>query len=301
MKIIRAKILGFCAGVRRAVLAADKALGENTTGRVYTLGPLIHNPVALKKLEERNLKILNENQISQLHFDDTVIIRAHGVTPEIEEALENKKINVINATCPLVTKSQKTCAEFAKEGYIIFFAGDKNHGEVVGIEGYAKKAALQANKDLHFILIKDENELEKSITELKQTERLTSDSKIVLLSQTTFSIKMFESLQKKLKEYFPAARIVSSICPATHERQNALKELSSHVEGIIVIGGKNSANTNRLFKTASLLCSKSVLIENPDEIPEEFYKLNTVGITAGASTPDDTIAAVEERLMSLSW
>lgn len=297
MKVVRAKILGFCAGVRRAVVAAEKALDENK-GQVYTLGPLIHNPVALNKLAERNLKILVESKIPLLNSQDTVIIRAHGVPPETEEAIREKGVNVVNATCPLVTKSQKTAAEYASRGYVIFFAGDKNHGEVIGIEGYAREGAKAAGKPLHFLLIKDVEELKHSIMELSSQKILSSDSKIVLLSQTTFSIKMFDNLQAELKSSFPNAEVISSICPATHERQDSLVELCEKVDGIIVIGGKNSANTNRLFATAQKLCKKAVLIETPEEIPSEFFELEIVGITAGASTPDDTIDAVEARLKS---
>ena len=297
MKVVRAKILGFCAGVRRAVVAAEKALDENK-GQVYTLGPLIHNPVALNKLAERNLKILVESKIPLLNSQDTVIIRAHGVPPETEKAIREKGVNVVNATCPLVTKSQKTAAEYASKGYVIFFAGDKNHGEVIGIEGYAREGAKDAGKPLHFLLVKDVEELKHSIMELSSQKILSSDSKIVLLSQTTFSIKMFDNLQAELKSSFPNAEVISSICPATHERQDSLVELCEKVDGIIVIGGKNSANTNRLFATAQKLCKKAVLIETPEEIPSEFFELEIVGITAGASTPDDTIDAVEARLKS---
>lgn len=297
MKVVRSKILGFCAGVRRAVLAAEKALDEKS-GQVYTLGPLIHNPVALNKLAERNLKILDESEISLLNQNDTVIIRAHGVPPETENAIREKGVNVVNATCPLVTKSQKTASEYARKGYVIFFAGDKNHGEVIGIEGYAREGAKKAGQELNFILVKDVEELKSSIKTLSAQKKLNPESKIILLSQTTFSIKMFDSLQAELKSSFPNAEVVSSICPATHERQDSLVELCSRVDGVIVIGGKNSANTNRLFATAEKLCRNAVLIESPEEIPEDFFKLKTVGITAGASTPDDTIKAVEDRLMN---
>ncbi len=300
MEIIRAKILGFCAGVRRAVLAAEKALSENENSNVYTLGPLIHNPVALKKLAERNLRILSESQMQSLKEGDTVIIRAHGVGPETTKALEDKNVNLLNATCPLVTKSQKTSADFAGKGFVIFFAGDKNHGEVVGIEGYAKKAAENAGEELNFVLIKDCAELEEEIKRLISENKIKNEEKLVLLSQTTFSIKTFEDLKETLLKRFSKASVVSSICPATHERQASLVELCSKVDGVIVIGGKTSANTNRLFATAEKLCKKAVLIETPDEIPDEFFSLEKVGITAGASTPDDTIESVEKRLKEKS-
>ncbi|MCR4822194.1 MAG: 4-hydroxy-3-methylbut-2-enyl diphosphate reductase [Treponema sp.] len=307
MKIIRAKILGFCAGVRRAVLTADKALIENKMGQVYTLGPLIHNPVALKKLADRNLKILSENEIPLLKKEDTVIIRAHGIPPEVHHAIEEKGSTLINATCPLVTQSQNRAAQFAREGWIIFFAGDKNHGEVIGIEGYARQAAKEAGKELNFILIKDEEELQKQIQSLKEKAGgLKESSKVVLLSQTTFSISVFDRLTQCLNQELgftqgmekkcAELKVISSICPATHERQDSLVELCSQVEGVIVIGGRTSANTNRLFVTAEKLCKKALLIEKPEEIPEDFFSLETIGITAGASTPDDIIEAVEKKL-----
>ena len=323
MEIIRAKILGFCAGVRRAVLAAEKALDEKQVqnGRVFTLGPLIHNPVALQKLAERNLKILNEGEIESVLQGDTVIIRAHGIPPELEEKIQKTGCNLVNATCPLVTKSQKTAAEYAEQGYAILFAGDKNHGEVIGIEGYARKAAEIAGKELHFSLVKDENELKSEIKKIENGKLKNENLKVALLSQTTFSISVFEKLSEVLKSSFPDApidsetstddgektgsphaevKIISSICPATHERQDSLKELCKKVDGVIVIGGRTSANTNRLFKTAENLSKKTVLIETPEEIPEEFFRLEKVGITAGASTPDSTIEEVERKLKNES-
>lgn len=299
MKIVRAKIIGFCAGVRRAVLAAEKALEENKEGRVYTLGPLIHNPAALKKLSEQNLKILDEEKIDSLQEKDTVIIRAHGVPPEVDGRIRSKIGNVVNATCPLVTKSQQRAAEYAGQGYVIFFAGDKNHGEVIGIEGYAKEGAEKSGKKLNFVLIKDEKELRTEAERLSAEKVIQTDSKIVLLSQTTFSIQIFSRLEAELKSRFPQALVISSICPATHERQDSLVDLCRKVDGVIVIGGRNSANTNRLFATAQKLCKHAFLIENPDEInavPEDFFCLPSLGITAGASTPDYIIDAVERSL-----
>ncbi len=302
MNIIRAGTMGFCAGVRRAVNCADVALDENSDisqekkGQVYTLGPLIHNPAALKKLAERNLKILSDGDFSVLKPNDTVLIRAHGVPPEKEAELKSMGVNVINATCPLVTHSQKRAAKYAGENYIIFFAGDKNHGEVVGIEGYAREAAKKSNLACDFILVKDTADAEREAEKLCADYSDIGDRKIALLSQTTFSISVFEKIEKFLKEKFSQTEVVNSICPATHERQNSLIDLCENADGILVIGGKTSANTNRLFATAKKLCANAALIENASEIPENFFNLETVGLTAGASTPDDVIAEVELKL-----
>lgn len=302
MTIIRADKMGFCAGVRRAVNLAEKALQENENGQVYTLGPLIHNPVELKKLADRNLKILDETHFDGLNAGDKVLIRAHGVPPEKESALKSKKVNIINATCPLVTQSQKRAAKYASENYVIFFAGDKNHGEVVGIEGYARESAKKNGLECNFLLVKDVGEAEKEADRI--IEKISkdcwvkpdNDTKVVLLSQTTFSISNFEKIENLLKSKFPNLEVVNSICPATHERQDSLIKLCEQVDGVLVIGGRTSANTNRLLATAEKLCEKAALIENADEIPEDFYHLEKVGLTAGASTPDDVIWEVELKL-----
>lgn len=291
MKIIRAECMGFCAGVRRAVQFADKALSENNEGQVYTFGPLIHNPVALKKFEERGLKILKEDNIPEVKSNDTVVVRAHGVTPETHEILEKTGAQILNGTCPIVQVNQKKCADYARNGYVIFFTGDKNHGEVIGIEGAAKKAAFEAGLKLNFILIKNAEQID----ELSE-EYFAAGSKSVLISQTTFSIKVFDEIAGVLKTKNPQIEIQKTICPATHERQDSLDKLCSMVDGVLVIGGKTSANTTRLYNKAQSLCKHAALIEDESEIPDEFYKLETIGLTAGASTPDDVIDLVEKKL-----
>lgn len=300
MTVIKADILGFCAGVRRAVSSAEKALDERVQeqaalpeserGSVYTFGPLIHNPVALSELSARGLSVLHPVDIPKLTARDTVLIRAHGVPPATDRALRETGAAVINATCPLVTQSQKRAADFAGKGYTIIFAGDKNHGEVVGIQGYAEEAARKQNRECRFLLVRTAEE----------AASLGVSGKCVLLSQTTFSIKEFERISEVLREHIPEIEIYSSICPATHERQDALKKLCTEVDGVLVIGGKNSSNTNRLYTTAAKLCKHAALIETAAEIPDAFFTLETVGITAGASTPDSVIDAVESKLLGVN-
>lgn len=293
MEVIRSEIMGFCAGVRRAVNAAQKALDQREqgeiTGKVYTFGPLIHNPIALAELAKRSLGILGADDIDSLKAGDAVLIRAHGVPPETEAALKDTGASVINATCPLVTASQKRAADFAKKGYAVILAGDKNHGETTGIAGYAEKSILE-NKTGSFYLVENRSDATALF------EKKAAPEKAVLLSQTTFSVKEFDAISQILKSKIPEIEIISTICPATHERQDALVELCSKVDGVLVIGGKNSANTGRLLITAEKLSSHAALIEKADEIPHEFFSLNRVGITAGASTPDSVISAVEAAL-----
>ncbi len=285
--------MGFCAGVRRAVSMADKALASNTCGQVYTFGPLIHNPVALMNFKRRGLEILSEDKISSLKKEDTVLIRAHGVPPETEESLLATGASIINGTCPIVQANQQKCSRYAEKGYVIFFTGDANHGEVVGIEGAARRCAELSSKNLEFILVKTVDEALDSCT------RITSGGampKAVLLSQTTFSVKLFDEIAFALKQKLPDIEIVRTICPATYERQDSLDALCSQVQGVLVIGGKNSANTNRLYQKALSLCPRASLIEKAEEIPDDFFSLAAVGLTAGASTPDDVVDEVEHTL-----
>lgn len=291
MKVIRARVLGYCMGVRRAIDSAVKALSlDNENGRVFTLGPLIHNPVALSALAEKGLLVLDEEHINCLKSSDTVIIRAHGVPPRLDKMLHEKACTVINSTCPRVTISQKRAADYVKQGYTVILAGDKNHGEVIGIAGYA----TEAGDSNHFILVQNKVEMEEAIY-----NKMVPVDKVVLLSQTTFSPSEFEAISSVLKAHVATVEIFNTICPATRERQEALQELAKDVDGIVVIGGKNSANTKRLFISAQKLSGNACYIETPDELPESFFKLEKVGITAGASTPDEVIEAVEKKLQGL--
>lgn len=291
MKIIRSEVLGFCAGVRLAVDKAEKALAEtkNTAENpVYTFGPLIHNKIALDALEKKGLSILTEENIENAK-SGTVIIRAHGVAPEIEEKLKESGFSIINATCPRVIVSQKKSADFAKKGYSVILAGDKNHGEVIGIKGWAEKAIREGGEG-KFFLVENCSDVEKLVND-------GFSGKTVFLSQTTFSPSEFDKMAEILKSKISDLEVIKSICPATRERQTSLEKLCSQVDGIIVIGGKNSANSMRLFVTAEKLCKNACFIEKADEIPEIFFTFETVGITAGASTPDFIIEEVEQKLL----
>lgn len=291
MKIIRSEVLGFCAGVRLAVDKAENALAmtkEIADNPVYTFGPLIHNKIALDSLEKKGLSILTEENMGNAKCG-TVIIRAHGVAPEIEEKLKCHGFNIINATCPRVIVSQKKTAEFAKKGYTVILAGDKNHGEVIGIKGWAEKAIREGGEG-KFHLVENCDDVENLL-------KSEFSGKTVFLSQTTFSPVEFDRMTEILKSKISDLEVIKSICPATRERQDSLEKLCSQVDGIVVIGGKNSANSMRLFVTAEKLCKNACFIEKADEIPEVFFSLETVGITAGASTPDFIIEEIEQKLL----
>lgn len=281
MKVVRAEVLGFCFGVRRAVEEAKKALCENTS-TVYSLGPLIHNESVLEKLGKSGLKIINEENINQIKNESIVIIRAHGVEPSVISQLKNKNCKIIDATCPRVKANQKMVQKYSSNNNHVILTGDMNHGEVKGIAGYA-------GENFHLI----QNPEEAKRLELKDY----AEKEIILLSQTTFSGTEFEEIETILKKKYPSLTVKNTICPATNERQQALIDLCKNVNGILVIGGKSSANTKRLFQIARDNCKNAALIQNKDDIPSIFYTLETVGLTAGASTPDDIIEEVENTLL----
>ena len=281
MEIIRASVLGFCFGVRRAVELAEKALSENPGKKVYSLGPLIHNENALSALEEKGLHILEESDIAELEEGSVVIIRAHGVAPCVTDALEKRGCKIIDATCPRVKASQKMVERYSSENDYVVLTGDKNHGEVIGIAGYAGE---------NFSQIQDYEEAER--LNIKDGD----NKNVILLSQTTYSPKEFEKIENLFKSKFHNLAVMNTICPATNERQQALLELCSQVEGVLVVGGKNSANTKRLYQTAAANCKLAAHIQSAADIPQEFFNLKTIGITAGASTPDEIIEDVERKL-----
>ena len=280
MKIIRAKVLGFCFGVRRAVELAEDALAHGE-GTVYSLGPLIHNEAALADLQSRGLCTVEESQIKTIPDGSTVIIRAHGVSPHVINTLELKGCHIIDATCPRVKASQKMVERYTSGSDYVILTGDKNHGEMIGIAGFAGPNFIQI-----------QNEEEAHALDIPDSDKIN----VIIMSQTTYSIKEFHKIQEILSTRFRNLAVMNTICPATNERQQALLELCKQVEGVLVIGGKNSANTKRLYQTAAENCCHAAHIQSASDIPPEFYNLQTIGITAGASTPDSIITAVEEAL-----
>ncbi len=269
-------------GVKKAVEAAEEALKENAQTRsatVYTLGPLIHNPTVLADLESRGLQVLSSEDIPHIAKNSVVVIRAHGTTPKVVDGLKGMGANVVDATCPRVHLSQKRAAEWSAQGYDIVIAGDKNHGEVTSISAFAQGRVTVVQTS-------------------GEARSLELAEKSVLIAQTTFSPSEFEKISSLLKAKNPALVVFNSICPATMKRQLALQDLQGKVDGIVVIGGRVSANTRRLYETANKIAAHAALIETAAEIPDEFYSLATVGISAGASTPENVIRSVEERLLS---
>ncbi|MCL2319859.1 MAG: 4-hydroxy-3-methylbut-2-enyl diphosphate reductase [Treponema sp.] len=312
MKVIRAGTLGFCMGVRRAVEMAwresspgdgsEPAEGKGSLPgkQVYTLGPLIHNPGVLKSLEARGVKVLEEGSDFSLLASDsasqntTVIIRAHGVPPSVEKDLANAGLRVLDATCPHVKVSQLRARTFAEKGYVVFLAGEEHHAEIAGIRGFVS-AASAAGVISPCHVVGSGQEAEKAAAELYSRE---PDARTVLIGQTTISPGEYRAIGEKIQRFFPDIEILNTICACTAERQEALRELCAKVDAVIIAGGRESANTRRLFSLAQELGKPAWLVENAAHIPPEIGSYKTVGLSAGASTPDTLVDEIEAIVSS---
>jgi len=272
MDILLAKHLGFCMGVKKATEAVYSLIEKGKKEKISTFGPLIHNRLVLDYLAKKGVGVIDDPKDA----GGVVVIRAHGVHPDIRRKLEKKNIELIDATCPRVLNSQKKVREASEKGMSVIIVGDKDHGEVQGIAGYAKNVAIIENKE--------------------ESEKISITLPALLISQTTFGKEEYDSISAILKARFPGIEIADSICPATGERQEALISMAGKVDAIIVIGGKNSANTVRLYETALKLGKKVWHIESENEIPDEVKEFSIIGITAGASTPDWVIKEVADKL-----
>lgn len=270
-EVILAKNAGFCFGVQRAVEEAIRIQKEENA-RIYTLGPLIHNNDVVKFLEENNIFSVELDDIDKLNEGDIIVIRSHGVSEEVLSILSEKKLKVTDATCPFVTNIQKKVKKYSQEGYHIVILGDKNHPEVIGINGWCNNSA---------IISKDGN-LESDIPK-----------KVCVVSQTTEKIKNWENLIKNLSTKVKELLAFNTICAATEVRQKSANEISKDVDSMIIIGGKNSSNTAKLYQIAKDNCDNTIHIENAKELPKDFINNNKkIGVTAGASTPDWIIREV---------
>lgn len=270
-EVVLANNAGFCFGVQRAVKEALKIQKEHNA-KIYTLGPLIHNNDVVKFLEENNIFSIELNEVDRLNKGDVIVIRSHGVPEDVLTMLEEKQFEVVNATCPFVTNIQKKVKKYSKEGYHIVILGDENHPEVIGINGWCN----------HKAIITKDGTFEEDIPQ-----------KVCVVSQTTEKLKNWENTLKNLSK---VKELISfnTICAATDVRQRSTKKVSQEVDAMIVIGGKNSSNTTKLYQIAKENCEETIHIENLTELPEDFINNNIkkIGVTAGASTPDWIIREV---------
>jgi 4-hydroxy-3-methylbut-2-enyl diphosphate reductase len=297
MIITRAKVLGFCMGVRRAVELANTQ-AESPAEKVYTLGPLIHNPQALEDLKRRGVTILDEANLPDNLSDAVVIIRAHGISPRTEAELRRRGAAVVDATCPKVKASQLKAASLAKQGYRLFLAGEESHAEIAGILGYAKDASDAAASKQFLQVVSNATEAQTAAERLLAEDNALQNgpSKTALLAQTTISDEEYQAIGEAISRYFPELEIIQTICAATKERQDSLRELLDKTDATVIVGGKDSANTRRLLAIAQASGKPCVIAETAADIPPDFFKLEAVGLSAGASTPDTVIDEIEKAL-----
>lgn len=278
MQVLLADEYGFCFGVERAVEMVEEAVSGGDT--VRSLGPLIHNEQEMQRLGQYGVTTISEP--IQIGRGETAVIRAHGVTPQVQKELEKMASKVVDATCPFVTRVQKLAARAAAENRHVIIVGSPDHPEMIGVKGYAPD---------HAFIIRDE-------TEVAGLPRLRNP---LVVSQTTIKVKTFFDTAEAIKSKTDDdVQIVNTICSATKDRQEAARALAGMVDAFYIIGGRHSSNSVKLLGVCKEHCEKSFLVETEDEIKaEDLVGVKTVGVTAGASTPEWLIQKVVKHLKNL--
>jgi 4-hydroxy-3-methylbut-2-enyl diphosphate reductase len=277
MEVVLAKHAGFCFGVKRATQLAFEAadIGSET----YTLGPIIHSPQVVQRLEE--MGVIPVENVSEVESGGTIIIRSHGVAAEELEAAVRANLEVVDATCPFVKKAQEHVATLSKEGYDIVVVGDAVHPEVQGIVSYAAGRVYVVSSG-------------------KDVERLPRMSKIGIVAQTTQSFEHLQDVVTACLARGGETRVYNTICDATAVRQDEAKKLAGAVDCMVVIGGFNSANTKRLAQICRELLPRTHHVETACQIDEQWFEgVKKVGVTAGASTPKWIIDEVINRISAI--
>ena len=279
MRVIRAKTAGFCFGVRRAV---DKVYEEVKKGEspIYTFGPIIHNEEVVRDLEEKGVGVLHSVDELKGISKGTVIIRSHGVSREIYGIIESQGLHLVDATCPFVLKIHNIVRKESEAGKDIVIIGNSSHPEVEGIKGWCSTTA--------FVLESEE-----------EAEKFTYDEKkqLCIVSQTTFNYKKFNKLVEILEKKGYDILVLNTICNATEERQTEARQIAKEVDAMIVIGGRQSSNTQKLFEICKTECENTYYIQTLEDLDvHSLQSIGCVGITAGASTPNNIIEEVQNNV-----
>ncbi|MFH1540687.1 MAG: 4-hydroxy-3-methylbut-2-enyl diphosphate reductase [Elusimicrobiota bacterium] len=276
MKIIIAKNSGFCFGVRRAI---DIALNiSNKSGNVYTVGPIIHNPQVVEKLENKGIKVIQKTSDVK---NGTIIICAHGIPKKTLQEAEAEGIKILDATCPYVTRSKNYAEKLSKEGYRVVIIGNPIHPEIKYIFSYLPK---------NTVILKTSGD----------TKKLKFVSKIGIITQTTQSSENFIKIVSNLLSHSNEFKIFNTICPDAINRQNEAMKLAKKCDIILVLGGKDSANTKRLASISKKIQKKTYHIEMAEEVKNKWFEnIKCVGIVAGASTPDWIIEETVKKIKAI--
>ncbi|NLL93177.1 MAG: 4-hydroxy-3-methylbut-2-enyl diphosphate reductase [Clostridiales bacterium] len=283
MDIKLASTAGFCFGVKRAVdtvyTEIEKSREENTN--IYTFGPIIHNEQVVEDLKSQGVKVIESLEELNDCPQGTVIIRSHGVSKSEYDTISKKGFEIIDATCPFVKKIHNTVFEKSKDGYDIIIIGNENHPEVLGIKGWSLRKTT---------VIGNEEEASDFVCE--------KDAKLCVVSQTTFNYKKFNKLVEILGKKLYDIIVVNTICNATNERQLEARQIASSVDTMIVIGGKTSSNTQKLYEICSEECIDTHYIQTSEDLKEMklLPSSKVIGITAGASTPKNIIEEVQNNV-----
>ena len=282
-KIIVAESAGFCFGVNRAINILYKLIDENKPA--CTLGPIIHNMQMVNELREKGVRTIDK--ISEAKEDETIVIRSHGVPQSIVDEINERHLDYIDATCPFVSKIHKIVSE-TDDDSIVIIAGDKNHPEVQGIMGHCKSKCYT---------FKNQEELQELFSIIPQKNYKT----IKIVAQTTFDLKEWEKSLKSLKNVYTNTKIFDTICNATSIRQREAANISKSVDLMFVIGDKHSSNSFKLYSICSSNCENTFFIETADELPLEMVKkADSIGVTAGASTPARIIKEVLDKMSEVN-
>lgn len=275
MKVTLAKSAGFCFGVKRAVEMVYK---EAETGKkVYTLGPIIHNEQVVQDLEQKGVRVIDTPEELSKAEDATVIIRSHGISADVYHQLEDKKVRIVDATCPFVSKIHRIVEKKYQEGSCIVIVGNANHPEVEGINGWCNGAATV-------------------IGSVSEAENYSQEParKLCVVAQTTFNYKKFKDIVEIFSKKSYDIDVMNTICNATEERQTEAAAIAGDSDAMIVIGGKHSSNTQKLYEICKNVCPDTHFIQTLDDLDlKQFQSFRSVGITAGASTPNTIIKEVQ--------
>lgn len=285
MELIVGKTAGFCYGVKRAVDGAKEELKQNKT--LYGLGEIVHNQEVIKELENLGMQFIENIEEAK----GKTIIRAHGIPKQIYEETKERQIELMDYTCPKVLNIHQIAEEYANKGYYIFLLGNEKHPEIIGTLSYCGE-----NK---FVIEKEDDTI-KALEALEKSEI----KKLLVISQTTYSLEKFYIIEEIIKNEIPRnieVVIKNTICQATEIRQKETEEMAKKVDSMIVIGGKNSSNTKKLYEIAKQYCKTVLLIQNETELVLDKIQSNDkVGIMAGASTPRESIEKVIKKLEEVS-
>ena len=280
MKVTLAKSAGFCFGVKRAVDMVYEQIEDAKERPIYTYGPIIHNEEVVKELAEKGVRVIAEDEDPHGLEPGTVIIRSHGVGRKVKEDLENAGFTIVDATCPFVQKIHRYVAKYAEEGYFVLIVGSESHPEVQGIIGWMPNdsyAVISTPQDLEDLALAGE--------------------KICIVSQTTFNYNKFQELVEIIRKKGYDILVLNTICNATEERQSEAAMIARDVDAMIVIGGKHSSNTQKLFEICKKECQDTYYIQTKEDLDlSVLQSISNVGITAGASTPNKIIEEVQKNV-----